>query len=103
MNKKKRRHSGRYTPNSTLSRKELDSNSLSVNEEYDEWTNYRDGFRDCYRDFKLIKKTPTRYNTSYEQKRIKRNKKQRKLVKRRITRKKHQKNLQRMPYLNPKG
>jgi len=47
MNRKKRRHSGRVTPNSTikLKKSKLIEECLEPKEMYDDWTNYRDGFR----------------------------------------------------------
>ena len=54
--KKVRRHSGYYTPNLTVSKKELVENDLFVGMYYDDWIDYRDGQRDVYSDFKKIKK-----------------------------------------------
>lgn len=51
LSKKVRRHSGRHTPkivgNGKIS--ELVANAEEPQEEYDEWRNYRDGFRDITR------------------------------------------------------
>jgi len=47
-NKKVRRHSGRYTPLIPEKKKfsEMIANAEEPSEEYNEWINYRDGFRD---------------------------------------------------------
>jgi len=47
-NKKVRRHSGRYTPRIPEKKKfsEMIANAEEPSEEYNEWVNYRDGFRD---------------------------------------------------------
>lgn len=49
MNKKDRKHSGRYTPkilSPSMKFDKIKSEALEPNEEYDDWINYRDGFRD---------------------------------------------------------
>ena len=48
LNKKKRRHSGWVTPRTTLKAKRqwLIDNCLEPQPFYDEWEDYRDGFRD---------------------------------------------------------
>lgn len=47
MNSKKRRHSGRVTPDSILGMKknEIIENCLEPQEYWDDWEDYRDGFR----------------------------------------------------------
>ena len=45
VNRKTRRHSGRYTPWSEYPRKALEENMIFLQEEYDNWNNYRDGMR----------------------------------------------------------
>ena len=87
---KGRRHSGYVTPKTIISKKELIKNDLFINSFYDEWNNYRDGFRDWFRDFKKIKNICRKYvhcsPESYN-KRIRMNLKQKKLLKRRKIRK----------------
>ena len=87
-NNKVRRQSGYYTPKPTISKKELIENDLFVNEEYNEWRNFRDGFRNWFDDSKTIKKIQ-RYLPFFKgrEKKIKMNEKQKKLLKRRKTRK----------------
>lgn len=83
---KDRRKSGYITPRATVSKKDLIGNSLFINPFYDEWNNYRDGFRDWFRDFKKIKKIHRRhgvFNEELYEKRICMNLKQKKLLKRR--------------------
>lgn len=49
MNKKKRRHSGRYTPrvdSPTMKHSEKIKDAVDPQVEYDDWINYRDGYRD---------------------------------------------------------
>lgn len=57
-NRKTRRHSGRYTPQLHQKGKfsEIIANAEEPREEYDNWRNYRDGFRDCGDKTKLRKK-----------------------------------------------
>tara|TARA_Y100000310_G_C20242813_1_gene605420 strand:+ start:179 stop:466 length:288 start_codon:yes stop_codon:yes gene_type:complete len=87
--KKWKRKSGYVTPNLTIPKKELIKNDLFLNPFYDEWNDWRDGMRDWFSDYKLIKKIDCGfkkiYNSSYE-KRIKMNHKQKKLLKRRKAR-----------------
>lgn len=47
-NKKVRRHSGRYTPriSGKIKFSEMIANAEEPKEEYDDWDNYRDSFRD---------------------------------------------------------
>lgn len=87
MNKKKRRHSGYVTPRLTISKKELIENDLFVNPFYDDWENYRDGFRDWFSDFKKIKKVKGYGFDERIERRLKINRKQKNLFKRRQARK----------------
>ena len=88
---KDRRQSGRYTPKATCSPKELKKENLFINEEYDDWQDHRDGFRDWFRDGKTIKNSIKRkYKrglTEHDIKRKKLNDKQKKLLQRRKVRK----------------
>ncbi len=89
VSKKDRRKSGYVTPKATVSRRELLENNLFIEPFYDDWLDYRDGMRDWFRDFKLIK-GGYRERDSYrewENKRIRMNQKQRKLLQRRKARK----------------
>jgi hypothetical protein len=91
LTKKDRRHSGYVSPKSTVSQKDLKKYDLLIDEHYNEWENYRDSFRDQFRDFKTIKKI-NRLSCSYNEdtilKRLRMNKKQKKLLARRLLRKK---------------
>lgn len=64
--------------------------NLFLNPFYDDWEDWRDGFRDWYKDFKTIKNIEIGkkniYGEKYE-KRIKMNQKQKQLLKRRKVRK----------------
>jgi hypothetical protein len=84
---KDRRHSGRYTPRTNISRKELIANNIEIGIEYSDWRDHRDGFRDWYNDFKQIKIHPRCYKKRVYgetlEKRIRMNKKQELLLKRR--------------------
>ncbi len=87
---KDRRHSGYVTPKTIISKKELIKNDIFINPFYDEWNNYRDGFRDWFGDFKKIKNICGRYahcNIESYNKRIRMNLKQKRLLKRRKIRK----------------
>ena len=83
VTKKDRRHSGYVTPWATISRKHLIENDLFIDDYYNEWGNYRDGMREWFRDFKKIKKACKGYVESYGPlylKRIRMNRKQKKLL-----------------------
>lgn len=71
VNKKKRRHSGRYTPNLTIPIKALLEEDLFLNEEYDDWDNYRDSWRKLgYDNTKITKNVKyifLRYNTKFHE------------------------------------
>ena len=90
ISKRVRRKSGYVTPNLTVSKKELIQYDLFVTPIYDDWCDWRDGTRDWFRDFKLIKKIPWRTSGSYNkeiwEKRMKMNQKQKRLLKRRKNR-----------------
>ena len=85
MNKKKRRHSGWICPQATISKKEIFKNDLFIDMYYDDWEDHRDGFREWYKDFKKIKKIPSKkcYFSELTIKRIRMNAKQKRLLKRR--------------------
>ena len=88
--KKDRRHSGYITPRATISRKEQIENDLFIDDFYDEWTNYRDGMREWFRDFKKIKTLDIRcrkFNSCLFEKRMQMNKKQKRLLRIRKARK----------------
>lgn len=91
VTQKDRRKSGYYTPWTAISKNSLIENDLVIDSFYDEWSNYRDGFRDWLRDFKKIKKIDIGYRKFNDQlydKRIRMNGKQKKLLKRRRAMKK---------------
>ncbi|MFQ5621134.1 MAG: hypothetical protein ACE5FT_04785 [Candidatus Nanoarchaeia archaeon] len=92
MNKKKRRHSGYVTPRLTIPKKVLIEEDLFVNPLYDEWEDYRDGFRDWFGDYKKIKRVHTGmiwYMDDLYEKRVRMNQKQKRLLKKRKARCKH--------------
>ncbi|MFA4887869.1 MAG: hypothetical protein WC595_06685 [Candidatus Nanoarchaeia archaeon] len=84
VSKKDRRHSGWVTPRMVISKKEMIEHDLFLEDFYDDWEDYRDGMRDWFSDFKLIKnihgKKP--FDKLLE-KRVRMNKKQEKLLVRR--------------------
>ena len=83
ITKKDRRHSGYVTPLATISKKDLIENDLHIDDFYNEWGNYRDGMRDWFRDFKKIKQVCERHARAYDslyQKRIRMNRKQKRLL-----------------------
>ena len=95
MRKRWKRKSGYVTPNLTISKKELVREELFVSPYYDDWVDWRDGFRDWYCDFKTIKNLKGRLwggNDETYEKRVKMNKKQKKLLRRRKARR-YMKNL----------
>ncbi len=51
-----KRKSGYVTPRATISSKEIFLNDLSIDQFYDDWEDWRDGFRDWFRDYKTIKR-----------------------------------------------
>jgi hypothetical protein len=86
VTQKDRRKNGYSTPLATISKKDLIENDLFINSLYDDWDDYRDGFRDWFRDFKKIKKIDNGYREFNDQlydKRIRMNRKQKCLLKRR--------------------
>lgn len=85
ITKKDRRHSGRYWPKATTNDPEA---QVYIQEEYDDWQNYRDGFRDWEGDGKRIVNLNRRYPFSNKVRHM--NKKNKRLLKRKkLRRKKH--------------
>ena len=84
VSKKDRRHSGWVTPRMVISKKEMIENDLFLEDFYDDWKDYRDGMRDWFSDFKLIKNIHRKkpFDKLLE-KRVRMNKKQEKLLVRR--------------------
>src|SRR3989338_9071727 len=81
VTKKDRRHNGYVSPRATISFKDIIKYDLFINDFYDDWEDYRDGFRDWFGDFKKIKKL-RRLNGANEdliRKRISMNNKQKRL------------------------
>lgn len=78
ITKKVRRHSGRYYPKPTNNDPEA---QLYIQEEYDDWDNYRDGMRDWDGDNKKIIKRPNLYLCNTDKVRHM-NKKNKRLLKR---------------------
>jgi len=91
--RKDRRHNGYVTPRLTVSPKELIRNNLFVNTFYDDWEDYRDGFRDWFSDFKTIKEihaTRGKYRKKdMVEKRNQMNQKQKRLLNRRKAKRIH--------------
>ena len=90
VTQKDRRKSGYLTPLATVSRKAIVENDLFINPVYDDWDDYRDGFRDRFRDFKKIKNIDCSYRKYYDNiydKRMRMNKKQKRLLRIRKARK----------------
>jgi len=91
MRRRWKRKSGYITPDLTISKKDLIKYDLFINTFYDDWFNYRDGFRDFISDFKKIKKIHKSRGKylcrEVIQKRIRMNIKQKKLLKRRQAKK----------------
>lgn len=67
--------------------KQLSEYDLFIAEEYDDWSNYRDGMRDWFGDNKLIKDTSNKFTFSHNEKRKQMNRKQELLLKRRKAKK----------------
>lgn len=94
VTRKDRRKSGYITPRATISKKDLMKYDLDVFiiPFYDDWCDYRDSFRDWFRDFKKIKKIHRQerrcFNEKLVEKRIQMNKKQKKFLIRRKKKKK---------------
>ena len=88
--KRWKRKSGYVTSDLTIPKKEL-IEGLCVNLFYDDWNDWRDGLRDWFRDFKLIKKINSQQHKYAGEelltKRVRMNKKQERLLKRRRARK----------------
>ena len=90
MNKKKRRHSGYRSPNATVSKKDLVRHDLFVDAFYDDWSDYRDGLRDWFSDFKKIKGfIPKWVDKDFKKKRERMNLKRKCLLRRRVKKKNH--------------
>lgn len=89
VSKKDKRRSGYVTPVATVSRKELLENDLVIEPFYDDWKDYRDGMRDWFRDFKLIRENVWGrwWCQELADKRNRMNNKQKKLLQRRKARK----------------
>jgi len=90
VRKRWKRKSGYVTPQPTISFKEMVEESFFINPIYDDWIDYRDGFRDWFSDFKLIKRIHSQRNIYHPElvdKRIQMNKTQKKLIQRRKARK----------------
>lgn len=95
MNNKKRRHSGYKSPNATVSKKDIIKYDLFIDTYYDDWSDYRDGLRDCISDFKKIKKFVPRWiNEEIRTKRVRMNMKQKYLLRRRLKKKNHPRNIE---------
>ena len=87
VTKKDRWHNGYVSPRATISYKNLEKYGLFINDFYDDWEDYRDGFRDWFKDFKLIKRVKFTEFSPQIIKRLKMNKKQKILLRRRKLRK----------------
>ncbi|MFH1377052.1 MAG: hypothetical protein ABIH25_05445 [Candidatus Woesearchaeota archaeon] len=88
--KKWQRRSGYKISESIFPKKLLDQENIIINPFYDDWINWRDGFRDWFRDSKIIKRINRSvkfFNNELYEKRIKMNIKQKKLQERRKARK----------------
>ena len=68
ITKKDRRHSGRITPKiikPQMKYSEIKEKALEPNEVYDDWENYRDGFRDKkYLEWKKRDKKKDKFTTN---------------------------------------
>ncbi len=87
--KRWKRKSGYVAPQPTISFKEIIKEGFFINPIYDDWVDYRDGARDWYGDFKLIKRIHCNrnvYHPDLVNKRILMNQKQKKLRQRRKAR-----------------
>jgi len=87
--KKDRRQSGYVTPQATIPPKDLEKLGLMITPFYDDWNDYRDGFRDWFKDFKKIKeiRRNMKFDSGRAEKRERMNLKQKRLLKRRRQRK----------------
>lgn len=81
MRKRWKRKSGYRSPTLTVAPKDLIFYDLFVNSFYDDWTDWRDGMRDWFSDYKQIKHIPISCKkfSAYTM-RIKMNRKQKKLL-----------------------
>ena len=90
VSRRVKKRNGYYTPGLTIPKKELIANSLFSNLEYDDWEDHRDGYRDWFSDFKQIKNIDVSKQKIYDElyeKRVSMNSKQKKLLKRRKSKK----------------
>ena len=73
LSRKDKKHSGRYTPRIPEKKKfsEMIANAEEPSEEYNEWVNYRDGFRDQTK----ITNPDIFWDDEFKEKAIKRNQK----------------------------
>ena len=81
MRKRWKRKSGYRSPTLTVAPKDLIFYDLFVNSIYDDWTDWRDGMRDWFSDYKHIKRIPIscKKSSAYDM-RIRMNIKQKKLL-----------------------
>ncbi|MFH0701226.1 MAG: hypothetical protein V2A62_02195 [Candidatus Woesearchaeota archaeon] len=89
VQKRWKRKSGYVTPQPTIPFKEIIKEGFFVNRVYDDWSDWRDGARDWYHDFKLIKRIHNKRNVYFSElvnKRIQMNRKQKRLIQRRKAR-----------------
>jgi len=90
VRKRWKRKSGYVTPQPTISFKEIIQEGFFLNPFYDDWSDWRDGARNWYQDFKLIKRIYHQKNIYHQElidKRIRMNQKQKRLIQRRKARK----------------
>lgn len=89
VQKRWKRKSGYFTPQPTIPFKEIVEEGFFINPIYDDWVDWRDGSRDWYRDFKLIKRIHYKENIYFQEivdKRFQMNQKQKMLIQRRKAR-----------------
>jgi len=83
VTQKDRRRNGYCTPRTTISKKSIIENDFFINPLYDDWSDYRDGLRNQFGDFKKVKKVflgYRKFNKELFEKRMKMNKKQKRLL-----------------------
>tara|TARA_Y100000310_G_C20543486_1_gene744462 strand:- start:95 stop:385 length:291 start_codon:yes stop_codon:yes gene_type:complete len=89
--KKWKRKSGHVSEELVISKKQMVEYDLFLDTFYDDWEDWRDGSRDWFRDFKTIKKINLRRYDYLDEnilnKRLSMNQKQKRLLKRRKSRK----------------
>lgn len=84
--KRWKRKSGYVTPQPTISLMEIIKEGFFLNPRYDDWSDWRDGARNWYNDFKLIKRIHPQKNIYHPElvdKRVRMNMKQKRLLLRR--------------------